>query len=315
MKIAEIRFLEQKEEAVLPKGVRLLPKGLQTKYIECCKPWYIRKEGNRLRAVLQTDTECGMAHLWRGHARRLLEQLKKEEAAIVIPPLEGELPRDVLPFSQGRRLMGLMAGEGAAEALRRRGKEPAACRYLLAGGTEAQWRLALLSAGNEVNQLSLFTDVPAAAEDFLQELYAERGLAAEVFSSAGNSLFRQADVVLCCGMEQHPYAYMLGEGAVFLDLPGNRPVLRKLLTERRDVLAADGFFFRREEQQMEGRQAEAEAYLTCPALRKRWLTAEANTGEMLQQVKAQGYSVSGFSVMGRRVKGVRHSASSAFYGK
>ena len=307
MKMAEIRFLEKGEQAVLPAGGKLLPKGWQKVYAERRKPFRLEEEGDRLTAILQTEKENAMTAIWRKNTARLLEILKKKGAAIVIPPAEGDLPGDLLPFAAGRRLVNLFAFRGAAEALKRQGKNPEACTYLLAGGNPKTWRGALISMGNEVNRLAIFTPDPDGAKDLVQELFAERGLMAEVFSSPKNPVFQQADVVFCCGMEQRAYEHMLKEGAVWVDLACNRPLLRNLRERRRDVAAMDGFFFRRGKKQVEGRFAEAEAFLSCPIFRENWqfLLAEAAGKEMLCELEERGYAVSGFSLFGKRVKIMR----------
>lgn len=302
--MAEIRFLGKGEQAVLPKGGKLLPKGWRKAYIEKRRAFRLEEEGDSLTAVLQTEKENAMTAIWRKNGEKLLEALKKKEVAIVIPPAEGDLPRDLLPFAEGRRLTNLFAFRGAAEALKRQGKNPEECTYLLAGGNHETWRGALLSMGNEVNHLAIFTPDPDGAKELVQELFTERGLMVEVFSSPKNPVFQQADVVFCCGMEQRAYEHMLKEGAVWIDLAGNRPVLRKLRERRRDVPAMDGFFFRRGKKQAEGRFAEAEAFLSCPIFRENWQfpLAEAAGKEMLCELQERGYAVSGFSFMGKRVK-------------
>ena len=304
MKMAKVRFLEKGERAVLPKGGRLLPEAVQKKYVETCRPYRLTAERDILTGILQTDAENSMMQVWRKNAVKLMERLKKEGVEIILPPVEGELPRDILPFADGRRLTNLFAFEGAAEALRRQGKHPEECRYLLVGGNEDDWRVALTSMGNEGNHLSIFTLDPNGAKELTQELFEERGLMTEVFSSPKNAVFSQADVVVCCGMEQRAYEHMLGKGTVWVDLAGNRPVLRRLMEHRTDVVVMDGFFFKKEEMQMEGRMAEAEAFLSCPIFRENFpFPLEQAAGkEMLCECKERGYAVSGFSLLGKRVK-------------
>ena len=250
MKMAKVRFLEKGERAVLPKGGRLLPEAVQKKYIETCRPYRLTAERDVLTGILQTEAENSMTQVWRKNGEKLLERLRKDGTEIIIPPVEGELPRDILPFADGRRLANLFAFAGAAEALRRLGKNPAECTFLLAGGMEEKWRTALTSMGNEVNHLAIFTLDPDSSKELTQELFEERGLMAEVFSSPKNQVFSQADVVFCCGMEQRAYEHMLGDGAVWVDLAGNRPVLHRLMGKRPDVTVVDGFFFRRGKRQL-----------------------------------------------------------------
>lgn len=303
MKIVRIRFLEKGEKAVLPKRAEILPKGWRRKYIEKRKPF--RREEDT--AILQTEAENSMTALWRKNSRRLLEKLKADGVEIVIPPMEGELPRDILPFANGKRLTNLFAFRGAAEVLRRQGKNPAECQYLMAGGSEGTWRSALISMGNEVNHLAIFTIDVRETKKLEQELFEEYGLMTEVFASPKNPVFGQADVIFGCGMEQRKYEHMLKEGAVWIDLAGNRPVLRKLQETRPDVTVMDGFFFRRGKKQTEGRNAEAEAFLSCNVFRDNWQfpLSEAAGKEMLCELEENGFTVSGFSLYEKRVKIMR----------
>lgn len=299
---AKLRFLEPKEDAVLPRWARWLPAGFR--YTERYRPYRIQREEGEIIGILQAEKEQAVTPEWRRGAKELLMALRQEGVSIVVPPAEGEFPREVLPFAEGRRLATLFAFAGAAEALRRLGKEPGEGRFLLAGGEPELWRAALASMGAEGNHLAIFTDEPEQAEPLLQELYAERGLLAEVFSSVKNPAFREADAVLSCGMEQRAFEHILKKEAVWLDLVGNRPMLRRLQQLRPDITAAEGFFFHVGEKQREGRIAEAEAYLSCPAFRQCWELpwSRAKPGSILAELQENGIAVSGFSAFGKRVK-------------
>ena len=303
MKAAKVRFLEKGETAVVPKGVMILPKGVQKKYIEKRKPYRL-EHGEYLTAILQTTAEEGMSSVWRKNARTMLEQLKKDGIAIIIPPTTGELPWDILPMAKGKKLMQFFAFVGAKEALWRMGKQQEESRFLLAGGDADIWRRILLSMGTDVNHLAILTDAKRETEAFGQELFEEYGLLTEVFASPKNPLLSQADVVFCCGLEQRNYSHLLKEGAIFIDLAENHPVLRKLQESRLDVTVIDGFFFRRGEKQIDGREAEAEVFLSCPIFRENWeFSPEGAVGkEILYELKEKGYAVSGFSAGKKRVK-------------
>ena len=303
MKAAKVRFLEKGETPVVPKGMKILPKGVQKKYIEKRKPYRV-DPGEILIAILQTTAEEGMSSVWRKNARTMLERLKKDGIAIIIPPTTGELPWDILPMAKGKKLMQFFAFAGAKEALRRMGKQSEESRFLLAGGDAEVWRSILLSMGTDVNHLSILTDAKKEAEVLGQELFEEYGLLTEVFASPKNPLFAQADVVFGCGLEQRNYSHILKEGAIFIDLAENRPVLRKLQESRLDVTVIDGFFFRRGEKQMDGSTAEAEAFLSCPIFRENWsFSPEYSVGkEILCELEEKGYAVSGFSIGEKRVK-------------
>ncbi len=297
----EVRFLEQGELPILPKWVKCLPPAWQERYTEKYRPYRLERQGENIAGILQVRKENAMTAAWRQGALSLLEAMEREGVSIVIPPAEGEFPRERLPFAQGRKLAALFAFQGAQEALRRQGKETAAASYLIVGGNPEIWRMVCASMGNEVNRLSIFTAEPQTAEEVTAELYAEHGLLAEVFSSPKNPAFRKADAVLNCGMEQRAFEHILKKGCFWLDLAGNRPSLRRILQNRTDVAAAEGFFFHFGEKQLEGRYAEAEAYLRCEAFRESW-TQPAEAEELLSALMAEGFAVSGFSAFGKRVK-------------
>lgn len=304
MDLAKIRFLEKGEEAVLPRWAKLLPKSWG--YLEKHRPYRLERDGDGITGILQVRREGALSVPWRKGALSLLEALEREGVDIVIPPAEGEFPRERLPFAEGRRLAALFAFEGAAEALRRQGKNPAECTYLLAGGDKEMWQGVLSSMGNEVNRFAIFTQEPDVAEEIVEELYMERGLVAEVFSSPKNPVFGEADAILSCGMEQRSLEHILKKGAFWLDLAGNRPMLRRLMQLRPDVSAAEGFFFHIStddgEKQVEGRLAEAMAFLRCDAFRESWQFPWEESERQLRELREMGFSVSGFSAFGKRVK-------------
>ncbi len=304
MEAARIRFLDEGEAAVLPRWSRLLPVAWQKKLTERYYPFRLTREDGMLTGILQTECSAVLGKSRRREALRLLAALAKNGASIIIPPAEGEFPRERLPFAEGRRLAQLFAFFGAAEAVRRRGKNPEESTFLLAGGEAHIWGRMLASMGNEVNRLAIFTQEPRRAEGLERMLYAERGLAAEVFSSPKNPVFREADVVLCCGMEQHAYEHILKKGCIWLDFAGNRPILRRLRGLRADIAAAEGFFFRKEGsgERIEGRAAEASAYLGCEAFRESFFAEDWDGEGLFSALRKEGFDVSGFSAFGKTVK-------------
>lgn len=300
MQKGRIRFLEKGEQAILPGWTRFLPDAWRGKYVCSRRPYRLEETDGVWEGILHVEKEQAMEEGWRKKAAALLGEMVQAGVGIVIPPAEGELPRDILPFAEGRRIAALFAFAGVAEALRRQGKEPGQAAYLVAGGERGIWEAAFSSMGNEVNRLGIFTAEKAGAEAAAGRLYEERGLLAEIFSSPKNPYFAEADVIISCGMEQRSYEHILKQGCIWLDLAGNRPVLRRLMRLRPDIVAADGFFFYTGEVQMEGREAEAEAYVKFPAFRK-WREGEPGD-EVFATLAADGFCVSGFSVLGQRVK-------------
>lgn len=300
MKKGKIRFLENGEKAVLPGWTRLLPTAWRESYTRSRRPYRLEERDGIWEGVLQAEKEKLAEEGWRRGAAALLEEMESKGVGIVIPPAEGELPRDILPFAEGRRIAAAFAFAGAAEALRRQGKEPACAAYLIAGGEPWLWTQAFDSMGNEVNRLGIFTAERQAAAKAAERLYEERGLLAEIFSSPKNPYFARADVVISCGTEQRSYEHILKQGCFWLDLAGDRATLRRLVRLRPDIAAAEGFYFRQGAEETDGREAEADAYVSCPAFRRAW-RREADEG-VFAALSALGFRVSGFSALGRRVK-------------
>lgn len=305
MEPARVRFLEEGEEPVLPKWTKLLPQRWRQRKTVDTYPYTLTRVDGVLTGILQAERTAVLTADWRRGAVRLLAALEEAGAAIIVPPAEGEFPRERLPFAEGRRLAQLFAFAGAAEALRRQGRNPEESTFLLAGGEPHIWGRVLSSLGNEVNRLAIFTQEPETAEGVVQRLYAERGLMAEVFSSPKNAALEAADVVLSCGMEQRAYEHILKRGCIWLDFAGNRPVLRRLRSLRPDISAAEGFFFRMAAEggeQAEGRLAEARAYLGCEAFREGFSAEDWDGERLFSALQEKGFAVSGFSAFGKRVK-------------
>ena len=114
---------------------------------------------------------------------RLLAALEEAGAAIIVPPAEGEFPRERLPFAEGRRLAQLFAFAGAAEALRRQGRNPEESAFLLAGVSRISGGRVLSSLGNEVESPCHLYAGAGNGRGRGAAAFAERGLMAEVFSS------------------------------------------------------------------------------------------------------------------------------------
>ena len=134
-----------------------------------------------LTGILRAERTAVLTADWRKGAVRLAA-LEEAGCRHHCAACRGEFPREWLPLPRGR-LAQLFAFAGAAEALRRQGRNPEESAFLLAGGEPHIWGRVLSSLGNEVNRLAIFTQEPETAEGVVQRLYAERGLMAEVFSS------------------------------------------------------------------------------------------------------------------------------------
>lgn len=304
MKIAEVRFLEEKEQVALPSWTKFLTEKLRKKYIFAKKPYTIVEMDNTLYGVLSIAPGQGLPLPWREKAEALTKTLAAEGAGIVIGPYEGEFPQRILPVANGRIMAALFAFDGAAEALRRQGKNPEEAHYLISGTDPQVLPLVLAGMGDYVNHLSFFADNTGELEKIQEVLFEEKGLRTEVFSSPKNPLFSEGDAIVVCGMEQTGYEHILKRYAVFIDAAGNRPALRRLSQRRWDVVAAEGFYFILDGKQLEGRRAEAEAFIRSMNFQNFWLDhfPKIQAKDIYLDLKENGFCVSGFSTLGKRVK-------------
>lgn len=304
MKKGRIRFLAEGEAPLLPGWTRFLPAAWRKYYTRSKRPYRLKEQDGIWEGILHTGKEGIAEENWRQKATALLDEMRQNGVGILIPPTEGDFPQEGLPFAEGRKITAVFAFAGAAEALRRKGMEPAQASYLIAGGEPLLWEQAFSSMGNEVNRLSIYTEQKRAAEAIAEQLYEERGLLVEVFSSPKNPAFTKADAILSCGLEQRNYEHILKQGCFWLDLAGNRPALRRLTRLRPDITAAEGFYFHTGsgEGQTEGHEAEADAYISCPVFRQCWKQDKNSGAESFDELSAMGYRVSGFSALGKRVK-------------
>ena len=189
MKKGRIRFLAEGEAPPLPGWTRLLPAAWREYYTRSRSPYHIEEQAGVWEGILHTRKEGITGDGWRQNATALLDEMRQNGVGIVMPPAEGEFPQEGLPFAEGRKITSVFAFAGAAEALRRKGTEPAQASYLIAGGEPWLWEQAFSSMGNEVNRLSIYTEQKRAAEAVAERLYEECGLLVEVFSSPKNPAF------------------------------------------------------------------------------------------------------------------------------
>ncbi len=282
MKIAEVRFLEKEERVTLPCWTNILTEKLRNKYILSKKPFTIEEKEGILKGILSVSDGQGLSVPWRTKAEELVKTLA----------------------AKGRILAALFAFDGAAEALRRQGKNPEEAHFLISGTDSEMLPLVLAGMGDYVNHLSFFADTMGELEEIQEELFAENGLRTEVFSSPKNPLFSEADAIIVCGMEQTGYEHIIKRYTVFIDAVGNRPVLRRLLQRRWDTAAAEGFYFTCDGQQVEGKWAEARAFTQNTDFQGFWMEnyPPEKAKEVFQALKQKDFSVCGFSALGKRVK-------------
>ncbi|NCC16300.1 MAG: hypothetical protein EOM28_08110 [Clostridia bacterium] len=304
MKIAEVRFLEKGERLTLPGWTKFLTDKLREKYILSKKPYTIQEKDDILYGVMSFYGGQGLPLPWRKKAEDLVKTLSTAGAGIVIAPYDGEFPQNILPIAKGKAMAALFAFDGAAEALRRQGKNPEEANFLIAGTDRDVLPLVLAGMGDYVNHLSFFADNTGELAEMQAELFAEKGLLTEAFSSPKNTMFAEADAVIVCGMEQTGYEHILKRYAVYIDAAANRPALRRLAQRRWDTAAADGFYFSWEEQRLEGRRAEALAFTKYMEFREFWFEnfPEKMAKDVYLSLKKNGFTVCGFSALGKRIK-------------
>lgn len=274
MKSVVLNFLRSKEERELPFLVSHLPLSWQESYVlrHCPAVW--QEEGSALSVCLQTNKEGYFSAPWREETKKALEEAKEKGAVIALSALAKDLPQGILPFADGKKLAGLFAAEGAALWLKRKGKTVEEVSFLLVDGGEEDIFSVLETLPENINACGILTDRPAAFAFWQEEMLAGRGLVLETISSCGQGLFRQADVVISWQKDGASLVYALKKGAFFLDLAGNQKMMERLASVRRDVAAADGFFFSLPQGKQYGAKAEVAAFLCCEDFRNYFLKRE-----------------------------------------
>ena len=300
-KRCEVRCLRQKTQEQGPFWVSYLPAGWRERYILRHRPYVVTEEGEQISISLQTDGNSCYLPVWREAAQQALQEAKASGAVIAVSPLAADLPQDILPFADGRRLTALFAGEGVAEALRRMGKDPHACRLVVADGNGVQAVLATLP--ENINHLGVWTD---RAEEFMvwqEEMLEERGLVTEVFASLGHAAFRSADAVISCAKDGKGMVYAFAKQAFCLDLGANCGLLHNVTQQRQDVQMADGLCFSIEQGHLLAADAEAWAYCKIEAFRTcfhNWTPQTAK--EAKAALIAAGVRPIGLQLFGKRCK-------------
>lgn len=305
MRIAQIEFLEPLKEVKVSKWIEWLPKKWKEEYIYNKKPFsIIENENGTLTGVLSFPLGNGLPERWRARAEEMLEELKKREVAIVVPPIVGEFPRAIIPFAWGKIFTGLFAFEGAFDALKRQGKNPEEATFVIAGADTESLSLVLAGMGEKVNHLSFFHDDSSDLEEIQEELFEERGLPTEIFSSPKNPTLATAEVIILCGMSQIGYEHIVGRSSIIIDAVGNTPVMKKIVERRKDVIAIDGFYFQSGVQERESKWAEADVFIRNKEFRSLWRTNyyQNKSKEIYSSLEEEKLKVVNFQAMGRKVK-------------
>lgn len=306
MKIAQVRFLRNGEVVPLPRGLSYMPRRVREWYVLEKKPYRVVETDQFSSVIFSTHKEGGLPICWREKMAEMLQGLQANGVGIVVPPSEGEFVDGILPLATGERLNGLFAFDAAAEALHRQGRNPENARFLIVGDEEDLIRSVVAGMGDYVNNLAFYTHQPQQIEGLMEQLFFERGLLTEITSSIKSNPFQEADVVLACGTQDLGYEYALKKDAFWLTVCQDRAGLRKLTARRPDVTAVNGLYICKEGQgQWQSCLGEAVLYREDEMFRRFFEneTADAiNKEEMFQKLKKDGFFVSGFSALGKRVK-------------
>lgn len=296
MDILKVICLENGVQPRLPFALRYLPKQWQQAYLLRFQPYVLDENGVY---CLQTQKEDFFTQVWREKTRRLFTQAAQQGAKIVLSPLWADLPQDLLPLANGKRLTLLYAAEGCAEALRRMGKEIAQAYVVLVDDGSEQIEILLEMLPQDWNHVAILTERAECFVQWQEQLLAQRGLVAEVFASVGHTAFRRADVVISCKGTGGEMLYALKEHAFLLDLGGNHELLHKIAEHRPDVCAVDGFVFMGSEDAMQtDAEAEAASYLQSKAFRFFFARGE----EAQAARESLSFAVKGFLAEGKRKK-------------
>lgn len=305
MKIAQVRYLRKGEQEPIPKYLNAFPRRLKDWYLLTKKPYQLVETDAFLSVAMSTYAGNGLDTHWREAMTGMLELLRDEqEVGVVVAPTDGEFVEDVLPIARGNQLTGLFAFEAAAEALKRQGKNPQGAKYLIVGGDLSKLRQVIGGIGDFVNHLTVFSASPKDLASIVEELFFERGLVVEVFSSPKNPAFAEADVVISCGNEQLAYEYLLKENSIWLTTNNERGLLHKIQNRREDITALNGVYLCKEKRsQFQSDLAEAMLYIAYPEFRLFWQKdARIDAEKLFLRLKEDGFFVTGFSALGKRVK-------------
>ncbi len=283
----------EEEENALPLWVRCLPKKWQSNYIETKSPYEIAiSEDGIVTGTLSIACGNGLPENYRTAAEEMLYEMKQCGVSIILPPKQGEIPRNILPIAWGRYLTALYGFLGAEYCLRQRGKTPEECHFVIVGGEPYFVELLLLHMTNSINQLSLFHKKPEEFDEIQEILFQERGLPTEIFSSPRNPNLSHADVVFLCDFAQVGYEHILKENSIFIDIVGNASVTRNLYQRRNDVRVMNGFQFMVDDIFYTTKELEALLYDTTQEMRQIY-SGQMSNGNMLEKLQKDGVKLKG----------------------
>ncbi len=302
-----LSFLRENGLPQIPKWAIHLPQKWKKNYILKYCPYIEKEQDEILYCHLQVTKEQYFQKAWREVVKTYLEKQKKAGIQVVCAPMAADLPQGILPFATGKKLTTLFAMEGGILALERMRKTLAESRWVIADGNTAKTEQLLALLPETINHVAICTDRPEAFAAWKEEMLAERGIVAEIFTSYGNPTFREADVVLSCVKDGIAMVYALQKKAFFLDLVGNRRLLETLAQRRPDVMTSDNLFFLAERVQQAASEAEAWAYCKDKAFR----TFFHDNGQVLQAkegVAGMGIFPAGFQIGEKRRKILKNQA-------
>lgn len=290
--ILTLHCLQKNESPTLPAWVQHLPQTWQQRYLLRYHPW---QQTNESTYCLQTDRENCFRQPWRDKAAQLLQTAQESGAKIVISPLADDLPQGILPFATGRHLTLLCCMQGVEEALRRQQIAKEQARFVLLDGGTEDTHLLLSLLPEWVNHFGLCTNRPAAFVDWQEEMLANCGLVAEIFSSLGHHTLKQANIVITLRSHSDSLVHTVAPDAYVCMPSGNPSLLVALQQQRPDVAAVDGFFFSQNGTRLHCTQAEAWAYChIAPFALFHQTKSQTAAQNALQTFQAQDFCVCGF---------------------
>lgn len=294
MSIGHVLYKTVEEEVhSLPFWVKCLPNKWKSHYIETKQPYEITiSDDGAVTGTLAISVGNGLPENYRQAAEELFYEMKRCGVSIILPPKQGEIPRNILPIAWGRYLTAMYGFLGAEYCLRQRGKEPAECHFVIVGGEAYFVELLLLHMGNSINQLSLFHKKPEEFDAIQEVLFRERGLSTEIFSSPRNPNLGSADVVFLCDFAQVGYEHILKENCVFIDVVGNNSVTRNLYQRRSDVRVMNGFQFALDDIFYTTKELEAHLYDHMSEMR-RIFSGQIASGNFLEKLEETGVKIKG----------------------
>lgn len=293
MAIGRVRYLKSDEKVNTGKIINVLPEKLKEKYIFFRKPFVINQLEDHYEGVLSVHLGEGLPYNWREKCEELIINMQLEGVTILVPPKEGEFPRDILPFAYGKKLMEILTFIHMKDILEKVYKKNKCeniksietTRFVIAGGDARDLGTLTYFMPLEVNHLAFFHSDLDELEALQEHFFSSRGLPTEMFASPRNPVLAEADVVFLCHNSLLAYEHILKENAIFIDIIGNKNITKKIAESRPDVTVIDGFTYERNDQVYTHEEWEARIYNRHRKVRKYLTGKEIADRDILFYIK------------------------------